>query len=318
MENQGVTQNVKTVTFRNPVYSTDVAADVYFPNDFDKEKKYAVIITAHPIGSSKEQTSGNVYGKAFAEAGFVVLAFNASFQGDSSGELRSLEDPGPRVEDFRCALDYLMTQSYVDENRIGVLGICGGGGYSVKAAMTDRRIKAVGTVVAVNFGRMVREGFGTGTTPVLALEGIAKQRTAEARGADLHVSNSLPESPEAVEKMGITEIDVVEATKYYKTERGYKPQGATSSLDSHLAAMYGFDAFFPAEHLLTQPLQIVVGGIAGAFGSFRDGFDLLNRAKSEKKDILVIPDASHYDLYWDPKYTSQALARLVPFYKENL
>lgn len=309
---------MKTVTFKNQVFSTDVAADIYFPNDFDKEKKYATIITAHPIGSSKEQTSGNIYGKAFAEAGFVVLAFNASFQGDSSGDLRWLEDPGARVEDFRSALDYLMTQDYVDENRIGLLGICGGGGYSVKAAMTDRRIKALGTVVAVNFGRMVREGFGTGSTPVLALEGIAKQRTAEVRGAELHVSNSLPESPEAVEKMGITEVDVVEATKYYKTERGYKPQGATSSLDSHMAAMYGFDAFFPAEHLLTQPLQVIVGGVAGAFGSFRDGYDLFNRAKSDKKNILVVEGASHYDLYWDPKYTGQALEKLVVFYNENL
>lgn len=309
---------MKSVTFENKVFSTVVAADIYFPENFDEKKKYATIITAHPIGSCKEQTSGNIYGKAFADAGFVVLAFNASFQGESSGEPRWLEDPGARVEDFRCALDYLITQEYVDETRIGLLGICGGGGYSVKAAMTDRRIKALGTVVAVNFGRMVREGFGTGVTPVTALEGIAKQRIAEIRGAELHVSNSLPSSVEAAEKMGITEIDVIEATKYYKTPRGEKPQGATSSLDSHMGAMYGFDAFFPAEHLLTQPLQIIVGGIAGGFGSFRDGFDLLNRAKSDKKEIVVIPGASHYDLYWDPEYTSQALAKLIPFYKENL
>nr|WP_314491795.1 alpha/beta hydrolase [uncultured Chryseobacterium sp.] len=309
---------MKTVKIKNQVYSTEIATDIYYPSNFDQKKKYVAIITAHPIGSSKEQTSGNVYGKGFAEAGFIAIAFNASFQGDSSGEPRWLEDPGPRVEDFRCVVDYLMTVNYIDENRIGCLGMCGGGGYAVKATMTDRRIKALGTVVGINFGRMVREGFGTGTSPVKALEGICAQRTAEAKGESLHISNSLPESPAKVEELGISEIDVIEATKYYKTERGEKPQAATSSLDSHMAALYGFDAFFPAEHLLTQPLQIIIGGVAGGFGSYRDGFDLLNRAKSEKKNIFVIEEASHYDLYWDPQYTSQAIDKLVSFYNENL
>ncbi|MBR7551734.1 alpha/beta hydrolase, partial [Mycobacterium tuberculosis] len=86
------------------------------------------IISAHPIGSCKEQTSGNVYAKALAKAGFVVIAFDASFQGESGGEPRSIENPTLRVEDFRLVADYLVTLNYVDENRIGVLGICGGGG----------------------------------------------------------------------------------------------------------------------------------------------------------------------------------------------
>jgi fermentation-respiration switch protein FrsA (DUF1100 family) len=103
-------------------------------------------ISAHPIGSCKDQTSGNVYGEALAKEGFVAIAFDASFQGDSGGEPHSIEDPVLRVEDFYQVADHLVTLPYVEEDRIGVLGICGGGGYSINAAMTERRIKAVGTV----------------------------------------------------------------------------------------------------------------------------------------------------------------------------
>lgn len=307
-----------TVKFKNQVYSTEVAADIYFPADFDENKKYPTIITSHPIGSSKEQTSGNIYGKAFAEAGYIAIAFNASFQGDSSGELRRLEDPGARVEDIRATVDYLVTLPYVDTDRIGCLGICGSGGYTVKAAMTDRRIKVLGTVAGINFGRMMLEGFGTGVTPVEALQGISTQRTAEANGDTVLINPLLPPSPEDVEKMGITDVDVVEATKYYKTERGQHPNAPTNMMASHMGAMYGFDAFYPAEHLMTQPLLIVVGGVPGSFGSYRDGFDLLNRAKSENKEIFVIPGACHYDLYWDNDYTQQGIKKLIEFYKENL
>jgi len=165
----------------------DIAADLYFPPDFDESKKYPVIISVHPIGSCKEQCSGNVYGKALAKAGFVVIAFDASFQDVSGGEPRFIEDPTLRVEDFRVACDYLVTLPYVDEKRIGVLGICGGGGYSINAAMTERRIKAVGTVTGANYGRLMREGF-SGFDPIGALEAMAKQRTAEARGAALRVA----------------------------------------------------------------------------------------------------------------------------------
>jgi fermentation-respiration switch protein FrsA (DUF1100 family) len=201
----------------------DIAADLHFPPDFDESKKYPAIISAHPIGSCKEQTSGNVYGQALAKEGFVVIAFDRSFQGSSGGEPRSIEDPTLTVEDFRHVADYLVTLPYVDENRIGVLGICGGGGYAINAAMTERRIKAVGTVTGVNYGRLMREGF-SGYNPIGALEAMAKQRTAEARGQQLRVDDLLPPSPEEAKKRGLTEIDVYEATEYYRTPRGQKPR----------------------------------------------------------------------------------------------
>lgn len=306
---------METVTFKN--MTIDIAADLHFPYGFDKKKKYAAIVAAHPIGSCKEQTVGAVYGKALAEAGFVVLAFDAGHQGASGGEPRMLEDPGLRVEDFRCAVDYLVTLDYVDDERIGVLGMCGGGGYAIKAAMTERRFRAVGTVVAVNLGRMLREG-GLTQDPVATLEAIAAQRTAEARGAAPKQENYIPTSVEAAKKQGVNDVDLFQATEYYKTDRGAHPHALVTFLLSHQAAAFGFDAFGEAERLLTQPLQIVVGEIPGAFGSYRDGFELFNRARSEDKDLYIIAGTSHYDLYWEPKATKLALDRLIPFYKKHL
>jgi len=308
---------METVNIRNRDMYWNVTADIHFPPNFDRSKKYPAIISAHPIGSCKDQTSGNVYGVALAREGFVVIAFDASFQGASGGEPRFIEDPTLRVEDFRHVADYLVTLPYVDEERIGVLGICGGGGYSINAAMTERRIRAVGTVTGVNYGRLMREGF-TAYDPIGALDAMAKQRTAEARGAELKVDDLLPPSPEEAKHLGIMDRDPLEATEYYRTPRGQKPNGLNRSMPSHQAASVGWDAFHLAEVLLTQPLCVVVGDKVGAFGSYRDGSEIIGRAASKKKELVVIEGASHYDLYDKPQPTGKALAKLIPFYKENL
>ncbi|MCF1593543.1 alpha/beta hydrolase [Streptomyces muensis] len=295
----------------------DIAADIYFPPGFDATQKYATIISAHPVGSCKEQTSGNVYGTALAAEGFVVIAFDASFQGASGGEPRALEDPTLRVQDFSYVIDYLVTLPYVDENRIGALGICGGGGYAVNATMTERRIKAIGTVTGANYGRAIREA-GSNHDPISALEAMAAQRTAEARGAALRVDDALPSSPDQARAMGLTDIDVVEATEYYRTDRGRKPNGVNLSIFSRSATAVGWDAFDRAEVLLTQPLCIVVGDKPGAFGAYRSGLELYGRAASKDKELVVAEGWSHYDLYDQPEPVKIALDHLVPFYKQHL
>ncbi len=304
------------VKFKNRNW--EVAAIMQFPEDFDETKKYPAIVCAHPISSCKEQTSGHIYGKQLAEAGFVTLAFDASFQGESGGEPRFLEDPGMRVEDFRCAADYLTTLDYVDENRIGVLGICGGGGYAANAAMTERRFKAVGTVVAANYGRVMREGDYTAGAAIRTLEAVAAQRTAQARGAEAKIIGYIPNSQEERIKAGMNDIDIIEAVDYYKTPRGASPNSPNRLRFDSLDKVIAFDAFHLADHLLTQPLMIIVGDKVGAFGSYRDGYELFNKAASQNKHLHVVQGASHYDLYDQPKATGEALEHLIPFFKENL
>ena len=306
----------QSVTFKNRTW--DIAATLRLPKGFDPAKKYASIVCAHPISSCKEQTSGAIYGEALTRAGFITLAFDASTQGASGGEPRFLEDPATRVEDFRCAVDYLVTLPYVDEEKIGVLGVCGGGGYAVSAAATDHRFKAVGTVVAANYGRLMREGDMTPDAALKTLEAIAKQRTAEARGAEPSIVGYIPNSEAEREKAGIHDIDIVEAVEYYTTPRGQQPGSPNKLRFVSTAAAMNWDAFAFVEKLLTQPLHIVIGSIPGGFGSYRDGFDLYARARSERKSLQIVPDVSHYDLYDQPEATRQALEQLVPFYQKHL
>ena len=237
--------------------------------------------------------------------------------GASGGEPRFIEDPTLRVQDFSYVIDYLVTLPYIDEDRIGVLGICGGGGYAVNATMTERRIKALGTITGANYGRLMLESF-TNYDPIGALEAMATQRTAEARGAALRVDDLLPPSPEEATKLGLTEIDVYEATEYYRTPRGQQPHGLNRALFSHQATAVGWDAFHRAEVLLTQPMMIIVGSKPGAFGAYRDGFEIIRRAASTDKELVVVEGFSHYDLYDQPEPVGQALAKLIPFYTKHL
>jgi len=307
---------MKTVTFKNKTW--DVAANLHLPNGFDESKKYPAIVVAHPISSCKEQTAV-IYASKLAGLGYICLAFDASTQGASGGPGQYLEDPATRVEDFRCAADFLVTLPYVDENRIGVLGICGGGGYAVNTAMTERRFKAVGTIVGANYGRLCREGDLTPDAAIKALDGISAQRTAEARGAETAITTYIPQSRAQLESYGIADVDVVEAVDYYTTQRGQKPGSPNRLNVVSTGAAFTWDAYHLAEKLLTQPLQIIVGGgKAGAFGSYRDGFELFNKAASKVKNILVVPGATHYDLYDQPEAVNQAVAKLKEFYAENL
>lgn len=311
------TATIETITFRNADMYWDIAADIYLPPSFDAEQTYPAIVSAHPIGSCKAQTSGNVYGAALAEAGYVVVAFDASFQGASGGTPRFLEDPGQRVEDFRRVTDYLTTLPYVDADRIGVLGICGGGGYTLNAAMTERRFKAVAALTAVNIGRMMREtSAALAGSAVTALEGVASQRTAETGGAEAALNNFLPETAEAAEQTG--DIDIIEAYDYYRTPRGQHEHGATVMNVSHGAAVMAWDAFHLAEELLTQPLLVVVGDKTGGFGAYRDGLEIHERAASEHKELVELAGVSHYDIYDQPQGAGVAVEKVVEFFGKHL
>lgn len=307
--------NMQTVSYQNLGWES--VADIHFPPDFNSQKQYPAIVSTHPIGSCKEQTAGNIYAKGLAQAGFVVLVHDASFQGASGGTPRFIEDPAIRVSDIRFAVDYLQSLSYVDAERIGAIGVCGGGAYTVHAGITDHRLKALVSITGVNYGRLIREGFAQ-FKPREQAQNIANMRKAQAQGATHDVADLLPQSVAAARQAGITDIDVLEATEYYKTARGQQPNGVTSQLMSFSGAAMGWDAFTNAEVLLTQPLMVVIGDKPGGFGAYRDGWEIYGRAASADKRIVVVEGWSHYDLYDQPEPVAIAMAQVIPFFRETL
>lgn len=279
--------------------------------------KLPTIVVAHPISSVKEQTA-SIYAKRLTEEGFVTFAFDAGHQGELAEEPDYLENPYYRVEDIKFAIDYLNTLDTVDNARIGILGICGGGGYAVNASLTDKRIKAVGSVVGADFGALTREGDLSPNAALNTLHSIAKQREAEATGADTAYTQYIPDSEEQRQQAKANDIDVVQAVDYYRTERGSHPNAINRFRVTSTGEIAGFDALNLADQLLDQPLYIVAGNIPGAFGSYHFAYQLFDKAYTKDKKLHIVEGASHYDLYDQPKPVNEALSGLIPFFKEKL
>lgn len=300
---------MKSVKFMNG--SIQMAANLFLLEGFKDSKKYPAIAVAHP-GGVKEQTAGLYAGKLAAE-GFVAIAFDASYQGESGGEPRQLENPSARVEDISAAIDYLTTLPYVDRDSIGVLGICAGGGYAVNATMNDRRINALGTVSAYNFGAVLRQGwYGADKVDqaVQSLEMAAKARTDEANGAKLAYFPLTPTRREDAPNP-----DMVEAYEHYHTPRGQRANAPSTAPVRCLAQLATYDAFHNVEIFLTQPLQIIAGSKAGPRWMSEDVY---KRAASKDKNLHIVEGAPHVGLYDKPELVAEAMSKLAPFFRKNL
>ena len=298
-------QKFETVTFNNN--GLKMAGNLYLPANFEEGKKYAAIITVHPGGGVKEQTAG-LYAQKMAEQGYVTLAFDASHQGDSEGLPRGLEDPAQRIEDIKSAVDYVTTLKYVDADQIGLIGTCAGGGYSLNAAQTERRIKAVAVASPVSVGA---DKDWNGKNPVSydVLAEVAKQRSAEANGAEPIYINYVPEKPDAN-----TPNDLREAYEYYRTPRAQHPNSNNKFLFTSLDKMIAFDAFGKIGTLLKQPVLIVVGTKAGSKWQGESVYKLIN----SPKELYLVEGATHMDLYDIPKYVTPTVIKMAAFFGKNL
>lgn len=156
IENKAGAVNIHPITYE--LDGLKISANVYTPASYDEAKSYPALVVAHPNGGVKEQVAG-LYSQRMAEAGYICLAFDAAYQGASEGEPRNTDKPAHRIEDIHRAADILAQYPGVDAGRIGILGICGGGGYTLKAAQTDKRFKAVATLSMFNTGLVRRNGF---------------------------------------------------------------------------------------------------------------------------------------------------------------
>lgn len=289
-----------------------MAAVINFPEGFDEKKQYPAVVVAHPGGGVKEQTAGT-YAKRLAEHGLITIAFDASFQGESTGMPRQLENPYIRTEDISAVIDYLTTLPYVDNERIGAMGVCAGGGYAANAAINDHRIKALGTVSAVNIGQMFRNGWENNVKDADALPYIvygSQIRTNDANGTE---QGTLPLAPMREEDAPNEELR--QAWEYYHTPRAEHPNAPSFMTGRSLNQIITYDAYNKAEAFLTQPIQIVAGSVAGSKWM---SDDLFARAASQDKSFHVVEGANHMELYDIPKYVDEAVSVLAPFFVSKL
>jgi len=304
---------MKKITFRNGNGAgITMAAALEFPPAFDERRQYPAIVVAHPGGGVKEQTAG-LYARKLAEQGFVTIAFDASYQGESTGEPRQLENPHVRTEDISAVIDHLTTLPYVDAGRIGAMGICAGGGYAANAAINDRRIKALATVSAVNIGSMFRNGWDNNVKDAdaaPALDAGSKARAAEAAGAD---TGRIALAPLRKEDAPNKELE--EAWEYYHTPRCEYPTAPGWAAARSLNQIITYDAFHKAEAFLTQPLLVIAGSQAGSKWM---SDDLFRRAASRNKSFHVVADANHMSLYDVPRFVDEAAGKLAPFFRSSL
>ena len=299
------------VTFHNR-FLIDMVGDLYFPANYSPAKKYAAIIVGHPFGGVKEQTSG-LHARKLAEIGYVTLAFDASYYGESGGYPRRIESPEVRVDDFSAAVDFLTNHPAVEADKIGVIGICGGGCYSVSATQIDHRIKALATISMYDMGRARRQDIGDTQTyqqRMSILDEIGRQRTAEYGGAARKDIRALPEKvDENTPKFAIDFLDY-----YDNPERGQHPNSTGYYSYTSLAPMMNFFPFTQIETISPRPLLFIVGENAVSKYFSEDAYE----KAAEPKELFVVPGATHVDLYDQPEYLKITLPKLDTFFKQYL
>lgn len=292
---------------RGPI---ELAAHLHLPD----EAPLRAVVLSTPGSSVKEQIGAN-YASRLASRGIAALVFDPAHQGQSGGEPHDLEDPYRRGEDISYAIDALSTFPGIDAERIGVLGICAGGGYAVHTARTDHRIKAVGVVVPGNMGTSFRSFQPDG--PAAALDAMAAARIEETRSGELTRANWLPDTLEDAAAAGMTDIDTTQAITYYRTERGRNQHSTNRRLARGDSLLLGYDAYHLVDQLMTQPLQVVLAGRKGSTGSYESGMRLWELAPNPV-DLMVVEGAGHYEMYDEPEYVDAAVDRLTAFYTAHL
>jgi uncharacterized protein len=299
----------KKIYFKNR-YGITLCGDLYLPKDSNTKQLPALAISG-PFGAVKEQSSG-LYAQTMAERGFAVIAFDPSYTGESSGEPRNIASPDINTEDFSAAVDYLGLQPIVDRNKIGVIGICGFGGFSLSATAMDKRIKAVATTSMYDMSRVMANGWedkGTLEQRTMQLEQMSLKRWKDAEeGKTSYGSNPNKE----VEP---TDPILNEYWHYYKTPRGFHKRAINSNGSWANTSAFSFMNFPLLTHIKEispRPVLIVVGDHAFSKYFGEDAY----KGAAEPKEMYVVPNAGHVDLY--DKMDKIPFNKLEIFFKQYL
>ncbi len=306
--------SLERVSFKNQ-FQMNTVGNLFIPKNLNPSTRYPAIIVGHPMGAVKEQSS-NLYAQKLAEQGFVTLAIDLSFWGESQGRPRNLVSPDIYAEDFSAAVDYLGSQGFVERNRIGVLGICGSGSFAISAAKIDPRMKAIATVSMYDMGAANRNGLKHGVTVEQRKQAIATaaaQRDVEFAGGESQYTSGtvekLTENSNSIER---------EFYDFYRTPRGeFTPKGLSPLLTTHptLTSNVRFMNFYPFNDIETiSPRPMLF--IAGENAHSREFSEEAYRLAGEPKELVIVPGAGHVDLY--DRVELIPFNKLATFFHENL
>lgn len=291
----------------------DIAANVYIPANFDPSQKYSAVVVAHPNGGVKEQVAG-LYAQCLTESGYITIAADASYQGASGGEPRNVDKPANRIEDIRGMADYIIQYDGVDKKSLGLLGICGGGGYSLKAAQTDKRFKAVATLSMFNSGVVRRNGFMNSQVSTIQerLEMASEARELEANGGEIRYAADTEITDEMADNMP---FDLYREGHYYYHRTHAHPNSTFRYTMSSLLDLMTFDATTNMD-LISQPLLMIAGSKADTYYMTDQAFNLATG--TDEKELYLIPGATHIQTYYVPEYVDSAMKKLNDFFGKNL
>lgn len=301
------------VSFKNR-YGITLVGDLYLPKEKGDEPLAGLAISG-PYGAVKEQASG-FYANVMAQRGYAVVAFDPSYTGESGGEPRNVSSPDINTEDFSAAIDFLGLQENVDRNKVGIIGICGFGGFALNATAVDKRVKAVAVTSMYDMSRVTAKGYFDSTTPeqrTQMLEQMSEQRWEDAKNGTPALSNQgLPDKIEGDEPEFVKGY-----FDYYKTDRGFHPRSINSNSSWTITtplSLMNMPILTYIDEISPRPMLLIAGENAHSRYFSEDAY----KAAAEPKELMIIPGAVHTDLYDGGDKDYIPFDKLDTFFKENL
>jgi len=305
--------NVQKVEFTNK-YGITLVGDLYSPKGINADEKLAAIAISGPFGAVKEQSSG-LYAQTLAERGFVTLAFDPSYTGESSGTPRNIASSDINTEDFSAAVDYLSNLDIVNPDKIGILGICGFGGFAINAAAIDTRIKAAAAVTMYDITRVSAKGYNDSMDENARFkmkQTLNKQRTQDYKTGTFAKQPGLPDKLTGEEPQFIKDY-----WGYYKTKRGFHKRSINSNGNWNMTSSLSLINMPILQYSDEIRSAVLIVHGENAHSRYM-GEDAFKKLKGDNKELFIVKGANHVDLYDGGDKNAIPFDKIESFYKNNL